>query len=114
VSASSAPAPVAASIAPAAKATEAPKGADAAMLDALVDPSKAGSRAAASPASAASGPDAKPGTTPDAKPAGAPAAAVDRASGDRASVDQGLIDSLLGGAGADPSTPRKPGGEGRA
>ena len=114
VSASSAAAPVAASIMPAAKAPEAPKGADSAMLDALVDPSKAGSRATASPPSAASTPDAKPGTTPDAKPAGAAAAAVDRGGGDRASVDQGLIDSLLGGGGADPSTPRKPGGEGRA
>ncbi len=64
---------------PVAKAPEAPKGADSAMLDALVDPSKA--------AAAASKPVAQPrSAAPEVRKA--------------AELDQGVIDSLLGGSGS--------------
>ena len=124
VSASAAPAPVAPSITVSAKAPEAPKGADAAMLDALLDPAasaaataKSGGAAAPTPStpsapatgSNASAPTGAAPSAPTAKPA---------SGGAGASVDQGLIDSLLGGeaggAGKPSGTPKKPGGEGRA
>jgi hypothetical protein len=77
---------------PVAKAPEAPKGADSAMLDALVDPSKA--------AAAASKPVAQPrSAAPEVRKA--------------AELDQGVIDSLLGGSGNadDKNAPGKPGGK---